>query len=323
MKTPEPSISIIDVGHGNAAVIRDSGVTLVIDTGSRSDLLEFLSENDIKKIDLLLISHSDADHIGGLVGLIAAGIKIDCVRVNSDADKESAAWRDLVITLEDARRENNLDFIVGLSSGDDPIQVSPKCKIEIVAPTPELIAFGAGSKDRHDRRITSNTISACFRILFNEKPIALLAGDMDDVSLDSCIASKEDLNAQVLVFPHHGGLPGGSDPTAFTNKLLTESKPDRVFFSIGRTKFDNPRPEAVEAARRSGAYIACTQLSKHCTDDPAASISNVSSSYSAGAAKGHCCAGTITIDLNNDRHFINHEEHIQFLSKVKNPICCK
>lgn len=322
MTLAKSSLTILDVGHGNSAVVREGSTTVVIDAGSRSDLLEFLQENGIDDIDLVLISHSDADHIGGLVGLLVAGIKIRCVRVNSDAVKTSEAWRDLIVALEDARRCGELLFEVGLSSGSIAVQGFSKCQIEIVAPTPEIIAFGAGSKDRHGRRITSNTISACIRVDYNGNAAALLTGDMDEISLDSCINSNAKLTAPIVVFPHHGGLSGGPNSTNFAAKLMAETKPNRVLFSIGRTKFENPRREVVEIVKSTGAYIACTQLSKHCADDKfEISGAKVAQLHSAGAVKGHCCAGTMTVDLEATALFATHTAHIDFVNKLASPIC--
>lgn len=316
------SLTILDVGHGNSAVVRDGGSTLIVDAGGRSDLLEFLVENEISSIDLVLISHSDADHIGGLVGLLTAGIKIGCVRVNSDAEKNSEAWRDLVIALEDARRRGDLLFQVGISAGPVKVNGFSKCSIEVIAPTPEIIAFGAGGRDRRGRRITSNTISAAIRLDFEGRSAALLTGDMDEISLDSCIDANVELASPILVFPHHGGLPGGTNATEFAATLMARTQPNRVIFSIGRNKFENPRREVVEIVKKAGAYIACTQLSKHCLEDISQfSSEKVSTSYSAGAMRGHCCAGTIHIDLEAATLFTTHSEHITFVSKLGAAIC--
>ena len=65
-----PYLAILDVGHGNCAVLTDSKGIVVIDTGPGSALLEYLSEKNIKTIDVVLISHADQDHIGGLIQLL-------------------------------------------------------------------------------------------------------------------------------------------------------------------------------------------------------------------------------------------------------------
>ena len=64
------SLAVLDVGHGNSAVLCDQGVVVVIDTGPGSSLLEYLSERSITHINTVLLSHADQDHIGGLVGVL-------------------------------------------------------------------------------------------------------------------------------------------------------------------------------------------------------------------------------------------------------------
>ncbi len=53
------SISILDVGHGNGAVLVDDNGVVVIDAGPGSALLEFLRHEGIDRINVLLISHAD------------------------------------------------------------------------------------------------------------------------------------------------------------------------------------------------------------------------------------------------------------------------
>jgi competence protein ComEC len=74
-------LNVLDVGQGLAIVIRTRSRTLVYDTGARfSDrldsgeavLLPFLTHEGIEKIDLLMISHGDGDHIGGAESLLKA-----------------------------------------------------------------------------------------------------------------------------------------------------------------------------------------------------------------------------------------------------------
>ena len=58
-----PNLTILDVGHGNAAVLADTGGVVVIDCGKGGTLLDYLETVGIKKVDVLLISHADSDHI--------------------------------------------------------------------------------------------------------------------------------------------------------------------------------------------------------------------------------------------------------------------
>lgn len=79
---PEPGdweLHALDVGQGSALVLRTSNRVLVYDTGVRYSpdadaaqrtLLPFLRAKGIRRIDVLIVSHSDLDHVGGLRSLL-------------------------------------------------------------------------------------------------------------------------------------------------------------------------------------------------------------------------------------------------------------
>ncbi len=71
--------TLLDVGQGLAAVLQTQHHVLVFDTGPRFGpevdtgsrvVLPFLESQGIKKIDAVVISHGDNDHIGGLASIL-------------------------------------------------------------------------------------------------------------------------------------------------------------------------------------------------------------------------------------------------------------
>lgn len=73
-------MTLLDVGQGLATVVQTAEHVLVFDTGiqfsAQSDsgqnvLLPFLTQQGIKKLDGVIISHGDNDHIGGAASLLA------------------------------------------------------------------------------------------------------------------------------------------------------------------------------------------------------------------------------------------------------------
>ncbi len=64
-------IIFLDVGQGDAVLIRTpGGSTLLVDAGRGSGIVETLQEYGVESIDLLVGSHADADHIGGMDDVI-------------------------------------------------------------------------------------------------------------------------------------------------------------------------------------------------------------------------------------------------------------
>lgn len=324
-------LSVIDVGHGNCAFIASEGRNVVVDVASRAHLLRYLEANEISEIDLVVISHSDEDHIGGLINLLSS----ECVRVkqlviNSDSTKKTGLWEDVRALIDSRFYRGSLKVWLEVYAGGDNsswANVTDRLTVEILSPSLSMKLGGPGIPlPGKKKAVTSNTASIVVRVNFDNKPVAVFAGDMDGLAVDEVIRLNIDMAAKYLVFPHHGGLPGGADPSQFAEKLLGLVKPDMVFFSNGRTKHGNPRKEIVDAVRqaRPDAYIACTQVARHCCSTAISRRDYVPRHYSAGVDLDACCAGSVEIDL--DTCLANPEqlgEHQRFVRGLPEAMCIK
>lgn len=84
-------VYFIDVGFGDCALIRtNKGQTVLIDGGgylssntADYDILPLLHYYNIKHIDAVIATHSDSDHIGGIIGVLGK-IKIGAVYADDD-----------------------------------------------------------------------------------------------------------------------------------------------------------------------------------------------------------------------------------------------
>ena len=75
----ELSVHILDVGEGSAALIESDGRYGLIDGGPReksSFVVAYLKQLGIESLDFVIVSHYDADHLSGAVGVINV-FKID------------------------------------------------------------------------------------------------------------------------------------------------------------------------------------------------------------------------------------------------------
>lgn len=233
---------LLDVGHGNAAVLHAQGHVCVIDAGPGTTLLEYIRTSNISSIDLAILSHADKDHIAGLLGLLTAGnVAIKRVLLNTDSEKASSTWADLAHELELHWKNQGLTFEVALTAQQSPIAIGTTT-LEILAPTPALAMMGPGSKTHNGRRITSNTISAVIRIVYDGQPVSLLTGDLDAVGLDELLGRGVTVTAPLLVFPHHGG-GSGTRSADFATRLVTAATPTSVSSRLaeGATEIRNER----------------------------------------------------------------------------------
>jgi competence protein ComEC len=90
-------IDVLDVGQGLSVVVSTRRHVLLFDTGPsyrgggnavESVVMPFLASRGIKRIDLLVVSHADLDHSGGVESLIT-GIDVLDIRVGERLDREA------------------------------------------------------------------------------------------------------------------------------------------------------------------------------------------------------------------------------------------
>ena len=316
---------ILDVGHGNCALVRDSGEAAVIDAPTGSLLLDTLDDLGIETVHSAFISHADKDHIAGILSLLTSDrIKVEQIFVNPDAQKRSRIWKDFLAAVSVAHRKGECVVRTSVSSTEPGRIEIGSVSIAVVAPSPTLALTGVGGQTRDGRTVTSNSLSAVLRISERDAPGALLAGDLDEIGLDDAIAHGLDLSASVLVFPHHGGLPGG-DATEFAKKLFQQVRPQSVIFSNGRSRHDNPREEIVAATLGAGCSVACTQLSERCSPGPIeGDRPDLEQLRASGRIAGRSCAGSMTIILEGGARRPQEaaDRHAHFIgADVATPMC--
>lgn len=122
------SVHVLDIGKADCIVIETGDKTVMIDTGERNDVYDigkFLDSKGIEKIDMLILSHFDKDHIGGAAELISR-YEIDTViesRFSSDRDEYTAYHKVLA--------ERGLSSLV---LTEDYVFSSGKCNFTVYPP---------------------------------------------------------------------------------------------------------------------------------------------------------------------------------------------
>ena len=320
-------LCILDVGHGNCAVLIASEANVVIvDVGQQSALSEFLLEQQITHVQSIYLSHADADHVGALAGIIATRqVTIGRVFLNGDSSKDTKVWEDLIYELDIAHRSGALEFEVSLVSGKTE-QVTADVRLEVLGPSRYLVAKGVGSALKSGGKIRSNSISAVITITVRDNRLAILPGDLDGVGLTDLQDKCEDLRAPVLVYPHHGGLPGGMDPFDFGTAILDAVSPELVVFSIGRGRYPTPNADTVRLTRTKlpETRIVCTQLSKHCSKQLNGHLPiHLSSAFARGRLEGKCCGGTVVVPLDDVAAVLPQPKlHADFIRVSANTALC-
>lgn len=74
LNSADYEVTYLDVGQGNSAFVKlPDQKTLLIDGGNTvhgTEIVEFLKSKNISKIDYMIATHADADHIGGLLAVL-------------------------------------------------------------------------------------------------------------------------------------------------------------------------------------------------------------------------------------------------------------
>ena len=298
----------------------------VIDGGRGDTLLRFLAEKGITHVDTVLVSHADADHFGGISLLLSnTDLQVGRVLVNPDV-RETELWRDFVSVMIDAKGRGAV-FQLELTDASTADLESGEVRLEVLAPSQELAIRTARGRTADDRQLTPNAMSAVIRVRSQGVPRILIAGDIDQVGLESLSSNNPDLRADVLVFPHHGGRPGRADPDAFAETLTKAVEAKLVVFSVGRGRYGTPRPEIVAAVLRasSDVHIACTQLSEHCAANLPRNAPGLHSAFSRGAATNACCAGSIEVPLEpgESDYFPSRSAHLEFIRTSAPTALCR
>ncbi|OOG47659.1 DNA internalization-related competence protein ComEC/Rec2 [Polaromonas sp. A23] len=217
-----------DVGQGNALIVRTAAHTLVYDTGPRfsreSDaghrvlvpLLRALGE----RVDTVMLSHRDSDHTGGAPAVLA--MQPQAVLLSSIEDgHELQALRPSTRCVASQRWTwDGVDF-------------------EVLHPAPA----------DYDMAIKSNGMSCVLRIS-NGRRSALLAGDIELAQERQLVAGGLNLQADVLLVPHHGSKTSSSEA------FLDAVRPSLALAQAGyRNRFGHPAPPVLERYRERGIEV--------------------------------------------------------------------
>lgn len=295
-------LEVLDVGHGNCALVTGDSDHAVVDAPLGDLLVSLLLERGIERIGAVVVSHADADHLGGVQALLYdERIKVDRLYVNPEQKRTSKVWETFKVAALAA--EINGTIIKGATRGDE-ITVSD-VTLQILSPTGGQGLAGACGKIGK-KLYSANRLSIVVRVMHNNIGRVLLPADMDGAALDDIVASNVGLSADVLVFPHHGGH-SNANSSEFTDKLLKATQASHVVFSLGHWP-RNPLPAIVNGVRTVGVSLCCTGLSSRCQPD---------------ASRGSSCAGTVTIDLRtgswNSREDKRHQNYVS--TQVEEPLC--
>ena len=236
--TPTLEVSFLDVGQGDAIFIEGpSGMQMLIDGGrDRSVLRELGKRMGLldRSIDVVVETHPDADHIGGLPGVLAAyrvGAFIEPGIINDTTPTRA---------LEDAvAREPILHPVIARQGMR--IQLGGGAYADILFP------------DRAVEEAETNTGSIIMRVAYGDTSF-MLTGDAPS-SIEEWLVRLygSALGSDVLKAGHHGSRTSSSAP------FLAAVNPEVVVISAGKdNQYGHPHADVVSRIEESGAAMLST-----------------------------------------------------------------
>lgn len=254
-------VDFLDVGQGDSALITaPTGETLLVDGGGRAsfnqlyivregeepELFEpdiqnigetvvsrFLWEKGYDKIDYLLPTHADTDHIQGL-GDVAKNFKIKSAIVSRTPLKDAD-----YIEFQDVLEKKSIPLTI--VSRDDVLTFGD-LKIEILNPLSDV------SPDA----VWDNNHSTVLRLIYGDVKI-LMTGDIEKETERELLNAPENLQSAIVKVAHHGSK------TSSMQDFVNVTKAKVAIISVGReSPFGHPKPEIVERWVNSGAKIMTT-----------------------------------------------------------------
>lgn len=183
---PALTVAALSIGKADSILLTDGAHSVLIDAGEEDDgdkVLDALAEAGVRRLDLIIFTHFDKDHIGGAPELLA-GIRADRV-VMPAYEPDGKRYRALLEALDGAGlAAERLTADTSLAVGDMAIDIwTPK------APYEE----------------SDNDQSLVVRVRCGGM-CALLMGDAEEARTRELLDGGYDLACDVLKLPHHGRL---------------------------------------------------------------------------------------------------------------------
>lgn len=221
-----PTVVFLDVGQGDAVLIRDpSGAVAMVDGGRDPTVLwEALRKHGVDRLDLVVASHGDADHVGGLTSV-------------ADRYDIGRLWVPAYQPASDLLEE----LIASAESHGVPVDVVTagnrarlgEFALEVIGP---------------QRRYAEPNDGSIVLLLNSGGVSVLLPGDIGAIAQ----AEMPALEPDVLLVPHHGAATTDLD-------WLARNVGSLAVISVGVNGYGHPDPAVLATLDSSGVVVRTTQ----------------------------------------------------------------
>lgn len=233
----EDTVRFIDVGQGDSILISSNGYNALIDFGDESDhgseLLDALRSYKIERLDCIILSHYDMDHVGGAPKILKT-LDVEYALLPELSDKEANDFDDFQYALENSGAEVSIARVGTLVNiGDFDITV---------------IGHYSDESDSNDRSVV--LMAECGGKKF------LLTGDAGANIENKLMEEGINLDCDVYKAAHHGSRNSN------TLDFIKAASPEYGVISCSSSnQYGHPHTEVLTNLETVGAKIYRTDRS--------------------------------------------------------------
>lgn len=220
-------VEFLDIGQGDSIYIEaPNGAQLLVDGGRGSKVLSALAHvmpYGDKSIDIVIGTHPDADHIGGLVDVI------DSYQVGKVIESGGQSKSKIYTKLEDEISKKNIPHIYG------------RAGMRIVLDKVHNVYFEILYPDRDVKYMETNDGSIVGKLVYGQTSVMLTADSPISKEFYIMGKDKKALDVDVLKLGHHGSR------TSSSLEYLKATSPHVAIISAGlNNQYGHPHQEVLE-----------------------------------------------------------------------------
>lgn len=228
-------VHFIDVGQGDSILVQTpSDKNILIDGGppeAGKEVVAFLEDHNVKKIDLLIATHPDIDHIGGLTRVLKS-FEVERI-IDSGKLHSTKTYAKYISQILKQR------IPVEIAKQNALIKIDPLFKVRI-------LNTHTGNKD-------NNESSIALKISFKETDF-LLMGDVEKEQ-EKKLLKKYNLQSEIIKVAHHGSS------TSTSTEFLEEVNPELAILTYSeKNDYGHPVDRVIENLIKVNAAIYSTAV---------------------------------------------------------------
>ncbi len=249
----QPTLDLIffDVGQGDVLLVTGPDDThVLIDTGPRSyegsseaeySVLPYLERRGIDRLDAVVVTHPDGDHLGGLPSILEA-VSVEKV-IHSGQQVETELYEETRRLLERQRvLQRNVER-------GDVLFFGKHLRVQVLGPPRTPALHGIESE---------NSRSVVLHLAYGKTDV-LLPGDIEEEAEHDLVdAYGRQLTSRVVKIPHHGSKTSSTE--TFVRAVVDTVRGTRAVVSAGESnRFSLPDEEVVRRWESTGASMHSTK----------------------------------------------------------------